>query len=255
MFCVAIGYGNCTWSETCENIDNRLPCSTPELVTTYSEGLSSNFYSFQCLLSICEGSALGTFIGEVNGDAIQSFYNSSAGCPIFSEIYGISPTFSRFVESWMTAHAAVFPSEHNELISMAAAANVSASDAFIQNTCSELYLLFGADVEVSVRPQPVMPPPLHAPYLYDNDHGADERTEQDGAVVRGEHCSDIGIIYRTIDDMGAESIHTVQGHNEVCVLANVLLNEFYVLFWVSVQSVCANIRTLLVRIGGRLLLI
>jgi hypothetical protein len=198
------------WSPLCENIDRRLPCSVPDISTTVSTG-----------------SSFGHFIGEHTAEAIKSFYASPDGCPVFEELYSVSGSFRRFIDEYMAVHEEAYPTEHEEVVGMAEGAGIAASSVFIQNSCSEMYLLFGEDVKVVAEPTPVNPPPIYAPYLFSHTSaGTDDATIVDNVTDisspsrhsrRKDHCSDIGLIYNSKDednDCDAADYHIVQGHNE-----------------------------------------
>jgi hypothetical protein len=189
------------WNPYCENIDNRLPCSVPALTTGTAVGV-----------------AFGSFIGSQTADSIKEFYSSPDGCPIFEAIYDESPSFRKFIGEYMSAHALAFPTEHAEVMAMAQAANIMSSSVFIQNACSELYMLFGYDAEVSANPVPIMPTPIFAPYLIPDSHS---KTKPEAAKLKDpskkprhrNHCSDIGLIY-SISDASNDGNNIIQGHNE-----------------------------------------
>jgi hypothetical protein len=178
----------------CKNIDQRLPCSVPDLMSEESFG-----------------EAFGQFIGASTKDQINLFYNSPDGCPIFQDLYRESPTFSRFINEWFDVHTAHFPETQAELIAMAASAGIPSTTAFMQNACSELYLLFGDDVKVSSSPIPINDPPIYAPYLFDNEMNeiVHNSTSTSRLPLRKTHCSDLGLI---ISDSNGGGI--IQGHNE-----------------------------------------
>lgn len=187
------------WDVFCENIDNRLPCSVADLTTEASVGV-----------------AFGSFIGSHTSESIKEFYSSQEGCPVFEEIYDASPSFRKFIDDYMTAHSLAFPTEHAEVIAMSQAAHVLSSSVFIQNACSELYLLFGYDIEVSTNPVPIMPSPIYAPYLVSDKQSEtnyhDTVPSKDSSRKRHtNHCSDIGLIYSLFSN-GEKSV--IQGHNE-----------------------------------------
>lgn len=181
----------------CRNIDNRLPCSVPELWTETTDG-----------------AAFGTFIGAATADETRSFYHSPAGCPVFERIHAQSPTFRRFISDYMQVHQPAFPDEYAEIIAMASAMKLPASSVFIQNACAELYLLFGDDVEVSERPKAINDPPIFAPYLDRASVSSKARqstqSTSNKSQRRAGHCSDIGLLSSSAEG----SMHAVQGHNE-----------------------------------------
>lgn len=186
--------------ELCQNIDARLPCSVPELKTEYSYG-----------------APFGAFIGSNTAEQTKQFYASPVSCPVFHDIYAISDTFQWFINDYMNAHTALFPDEQAELFAMAKAMDLSPSTVFMQNACSELYLMFGYDVKVTKFPKPVNFPPIPAPYLYLHgtilrDLGAKEASTKSKFRGSGkEHCSDVGLITSTAK---AGAGRVFQGHNE-----------------------------------------
>lgn len=143
-------------------------------------------------------------MGEQVAESAEAFFASDDGCPVFEELYDASNTFRRFINDYMTAHANAFPTEHAELLGMATSMNMSASTVFMQNGCSELYLLFGDDVDVTSHPVPINTPPIYAPYL-----GAPSKHPTATTTKRKEHCSDLGLIFST-----PSGARIVQGHNE-----------------------------------------
>lgn len=188
--------------ELCENIDRRLPCSVPELFSEASYGAE-----------------FGDFVGSATAEQTARFYASPVSCPVFKDIYDISDTFRWFIKDYMNAHTALFPGEQAELFAMAAAMDMDPTTVFMQNACPELYLMFGADVNVSKYPQPINLPPIPAPYLYLHGSSLREKSAQIKATgshahkVRslGEHCSDVGVI---IPETRTSSARVLHGHNE-----------------------------------------
>jgi hypothetical protein len=197
------------WSPICENIDTRLPCSVPDIETEATTGES-----------------FGAFIGTETAESIKSFYASPDGCPIFEELHAASKSFRRFISEYMDEHDKAFPTEHAEVVAMAEGAGILVSSVFIQNACSELYLLYGEDVQISETPIPLAPPPIFAPYLYpQNDHDLDmtkHPSTTNSTYLRSkqrrrkDHCSDIGLLYASNDESVdcMSSNYIVQGHNE-----------------------------------------
>ena len=139
---------------------------------------------------------------------------------MFQSIWEISTTFQHFIAEYFEAHTVAFPTVQDEILAMGEAMNLPAEIVFIQNACSELYLLFGSDVQVTSTPQPVVDPPIYAPYLYVS--GVVEAVDQESnkhqpthtTNIRREHCSDIGLIYHSQNADNSSSARVVQGHNE-----------------------------------------
>lgn len=139
------------------------------------------------------------------------------GCPVFMKMYDISDTFQQFINEYMEAHSISFPTEQAEVEGIAKAVNLPVAYVFIQNACSELYLMFGDDIQVSRTPIPIMAPPIYAPYLYSDELKSDKQSPNRGYVGNREsildHCSDIGLIFR--DESTADRmVRIIQGHNE-----------------------------------------
>lgn len=171
------------------------------------------------------GASFGQYIGKATTSQTKDFYNSPEGCPVFQNIWEISPTFQQFITEYFEAHTVAFPTIQEEIIAMAEAMDLPSEIVFIQNACSELYLLFGNDVQVTTTPQPVVDPPIYAPYLYASvvTEAADEESNSNSkhtythtTNIRREHCSDIGLIYSYNDNDADNSTspRVVQGHNE-----------------------------------------
>ena len=164
------------------------------------------------MLDVIIGAEFGHFIGQSTKEQIIHFYNSAEGCPVFQEILKISPSFQQFIVEYFNAHTVVFPTIQEEVIAMANALDVDHLIVFIQNACSELYLLFGDDVEVTSNPCAVNDPPIYAPYLCKSERkvSPDLFVKNSKTSQRREHCSDIGLIYS--DE--ASITRVMQGHNE-----------------------------------------
>jgi hypothetical protein len=183
----------------CESIDERLPCSVPELHT-----------------ETAYGAAFGDFIGTATKDQITKFYSSEVSCPVFQDIFEISDTFQWFIKDYMNAHTTLFPTEQAELFAMAEAIGLPATTVFMQNACAELYLMFGADVKVNKFPQPINLPPISAPSLYMFGSSLKDKKNKGAGELRvrprgGEHCSDVGAL---LADVRTKETRVVQGHNE-----------------------------------------
>lgn len=177
---------------------------------------SRHILGISCLI----GTLFGQFIGEATMSQTTEFYYSPEGCPVFQSIWEVSATFQQFIAEYFEAHTAAFPTVQEEIIAMSEAMGMDPTEVFMQNACSELYLLFGDDVEVTATPQPVNDPPIYAPYLGAPTAGSVRHasTQTRSSNIRREHCSDIGLLYDHTDKYSnstfASSRRVLQGHNE-----------------------------------------
>jgi len=181
--------------DLCASIDNRLPCSTPELFSAFSEG-----------------SLFGIFVGKNTGEQTNQFYSSTDGCPIYQELYEVSPSFQEFIKDYMSAHEITFPNEHAELVAMATTMAIKPEYAFIQNGCSEMTLLFGANPIISSEPQLINDPPIISSMKKPAVKSKNEIETHKISRNRLDHCSDIGLIF-TLNST-EDTFRVVQGHNE-----------------------------------------